>query len=75
MGIALFGYPFISAVCPIGVITRIFIELMTHFRLRYDLILLIVPFLVGLLFRHGWKMCCPVGLLRLNHLDSRHYPL
>jgi ferredoxin-type protein NapH len=64
IGITIFGYPFISTICPIGVITRNFIELLTHFRLRFDLFLLIIPFLAGLFFRHGWKMCCPVGTLR-----------
>ncbi|MBW2370292.1 MAG: 4Fe-4S binding protein, partial [Deltaproteobacteria bacterium] len=50
VGIAIFGYPFISTICPIGVITRNLIELMVHFRLRYDLFLLIVPLVFGLLF-------------------------
>jgi ferredoxin-type protein NapH len=63
-GILLFGYPFLSVICPVGVVTRNIISLFAHFILRYDLILLFLPLALGLLFARGWKSCCPVGNLR-----------
>jgi ferredoxin-type protein NapH len=64
IGIFLFGYPFISLFCPIGVISRNIIELFIHFRLRYDLALVIIPLMFGLFFTRTWKSCCPIGTLR-----------
>ena len=63
-GILIFGHPFLSAICPVGVVTRNLIALFAHFRLRYDLLLIFLPLGVGLLFARGWKSCCPVGNLR-----------
>lgn len=63
-GILIFGYPFISTFCSIGVVSRSIISLFTHFRLRYDLVLIIPPVLLGLLFVRGWKSCCPAGAFR-----------
>lgn len=64
VGIFIFGYPFLSAICPVGVVTRSIISLFAHLELRYDLILLLLPLGVGLLFSRGWKSCCPVGNVR-----------
>src|SRR5208283_4587880 len=42
-GILIFGHPFLSAICPVGVVTRNLIALFAHFRLRYDLLLIFLP--------------------------------
>ena len=43
IGIWIFRYPFISIFCPLGVLSRNIIELLTHFRLRYDLFFIVLP--------------------------------
>ena len=70
-GILIFGYPFLSTICPVGVATRNIISLSSHFALRYDLLLLFLPLGLGLLFARGWKSCCPVGNL-LGLVASRN---
>lgn len=64
LGITLSGFPAFSIVCPIGVISRNVIQLVTHQECRMDLVLLALPLIFGLLFRHGWKCVCPVGTIR-----------
>ena len=71
-GVAIFGFPFISGFCPIGIITRNLIGLFTHFQLHADLVLLFIPVCFGALFFHGWRNVCPVGAFRgliagINH--------
>lgn len=61
IGIVVFGYPVISLFCPIGIVSRSLIEMVAHFSLRTDLLLLAVPLVGGLFFKHGWKSCCAVG--------------
>ncbi|WP_176761203.1 4Fe-4S binding protein [Desulforhopalus singaporensis] len=63
-GVALFDFPFFTIFSPMGLVSRNVIELAVHKRLRYDLLLLAGPLLVGLFFRHGWKTCCPDGLMQ-----------
>ncbi|NJB68313.1 ferredoxin-type protein NapH [Desulfobaculum xiamenense] len=63
-GVAFFGWPAFSVVCPVGVVSRGLIEAVTHHVLRADLVLLVGPILLALLFRKGWKCACPVGTLR-----------
>lgn len=64
VGIAIFHYPFFCLWCPIGIISRSLVELATHYTLRSELVLLVVPLGLGLLFKSGWKCLCPVGLFR-----------
>ena len=61
VGIALFGYPFLSTFCPIGVITRNVISLFAHFRLGTDLFLLLLPVAAMYLFSWGCIAGCPLG--------------
>lgn len=63
-GVFIFSYPFISAFCPVGIVTRNLIEILTHFRLRSDLLLLLIPMILGILFHRGWKAACPMGSIR-----------
>jgi ferredoxin-type protein NapH len=63
-GIALFGYPFLTTFCPIGVITRNVISLFTHFRLGTDLFLLLLPLAAVYLFSFGCISGCPLGSLQ-----------
>lgn len=64
IGIALFDFPAYSIFCPVGILSRNLIELISHFRLRSDLVLLTVPLALSLVFKFGWKCACPVGLIR-----------
>jgi ferredoxin-type protein NapH len=64
VGIALFGYPFLSTFCPIGVITRNVISLFAHFRLGTDLFLLLLPVAAVYLFSWGCIAGCPLGSLQ-----------
>jgi len=64
IGIAIFGFPAYSIFCPVGILSRNLIELISHFRLRMDLILLTVPLALSLVFKFGWKCACPMGLVR-----------
>ncbi len=63
LGALIFGYPFWSIVCPLGVVSRALIEAAVHLRPRLDLLFLLLPVLGMLFFRWGWKCACPVGLL------------
>lgn len=64
IGITMFGFPAYSIFCPVGILSRNLIELISHFRLRTDLVLLIVPLALSLIFKFGWKCACPMGLIR-----------
>lgn len=64
IGILLFEFPAYSIFCPVGVLSRNLIELVAHFRLRFDLLFLMIPLAVGFLFNLGWKCACPTGLIR-----------
>jgi ferredoxin-type protein NapH len=61
VGIALFGYPFLTTFCPIGVITRNVISLFAHFRVGTDLFLLLLPLGAVYLFSFGCISGCPLG--------------
>lgn len=64
ISVAVFGYPFVSTFCPIGVITRNAISLVRYQDLSGDLLFVILAVWVGYLFSAGWKGCCPAGMLR-----------
>lgn len=64
IGIALFDFPAYSIFCPVGILSRNLIELISHFRLRTDLVLLAFPLALSLVFKFGWKCACPMGLVR-----------
>jgi ferredoxin-type protein NapH len=64
IGIAMFDFPAYSIFCPVGILSRNLIELISHFRLRTDLVLLTVPLALSLIFKFGWKCACPMGLIR-----------
>ena len=64
IGILIFGFPAYSIFCPVGVLSRNLIEFTTHSCLRFDLVLLIIPLVMGLAFETGWKCACPMGLVR-----------
>ncbi len=68
-GTVLFKYPFISIFCPIGVITRNIINILTHLQVYADLIFLLIPLVTGYFFVGGWRACCPAGLV--NGLGAR----
>lgn len=64
LGIAIFDFPIITIFSPMSILSRNLIDLFSHFRLRFDLLLLSIPILIDLLFSNGWKMVCPSGVLR-----------
>lgn len=64
LGIVLFGYPAWSIICPVGLVSRGLIEGIVHHVVRWDLVLLLLPILISLCFRSGWKCACPVGTVR-----------
>lgn len=59
-----FDFPAYSLFCPVGVLSRNIIELITHLHLRFDLVFLVLPLVLGLMFKTGWKCACPMGLVR-----------
>lgn len=63
LGVAIFGFPAYSIFCPVGVLSRNLIEMVAHFNLRWDLLFLLLPLIIGLFFNLGWKCACPVGLI------------
>lgn len=64
VGITIFDVPAYSLLCPVGVVSRNLIELVTHYHLRFDLLFLTLPLALGLMFKSGWKCACPMGLVR-----------
>lgn len=64
IGVAVFDFPFLTIFNPMGIVSRNIVELAVHGRVRYDLLLLVFPLLTGFCFQHGWKTCCPDGLLQ-----------
>ena len=64
IGISLFSFPAYTLFCPVGVLSRNLIELITHLHLRFDLIFLVIPLTLGMAFKTGWKCACPMGLVR-----------
>lgn len=64
IGIWFFEFPAYSLFCPVGVLSRNLIELVLHQHLRFDLLFLTIPLVLGLMFKTGWKCACPMGLVR-----------
>lgn len=60
----IFKYPFLSAFCPIGIVTRNTITFFKNLQVHGDLLLLAIPLATGLVFVGGWMSCCPVGVFQ-----------
>jgi ferredoxin-type protein NapH len=64
IGMAVFQYPFFSTFCPIGVVTRNILNVVIHFQVKADLLLLLIPLLAGYVVLGGWNACCAAGVLQ-----------
>ncbi|MDR2503932.1 MAG: 4Fe-4S binding protein [Deltaproteobacteria bacterium] len=62
LGAYIFRYPLWSILCPLGVVSRSIIEAALFFRPRWEAVFLLLPCLMALFWKNGWKCACPVGL-------------
>ena len=74
LGAWIFRYPLWSILCPLGVVSRSIIEVALFFRPRGEAVFLLLPCLMALLWKNGWKCACPVGLMHgLLALPNRSF--